>query len=136
MLPGVDGLEICREMRRRDDYQPIIIISAKATETQRVLGLELGADDYLTKPFSVPELIARVRALFRRIEAMQQQAQGKASVIKSGELHIDQQAHAVSLAGSPIYLTSKEFELLVFFARNPGKVYTRLALPPQLMVFP
>ena len=132
MLPGIDGLEICREMRRMDHYQPIIIISAKATETQRVLGLELGADDYLTKPFSVPELVARIRALFRRIEAMQRQAQVKIGIINVGELSIHPASHTVLLAGQTIILTMKEFELLVFFARNPGKVFTRLALLDQV----
>ncbi len=132
MLPGIDGLEICREMRRMEDYQPIVIISAKATETQRVLGLELGADDYLTKPFSVPELIARIRALLRRVKAMQRQAQLKIGMINSGELCIDPASHEVSITGQSIALTSKEFELLLFFVRNPGKVFTRLALLDQV----
>ncbi|MDD4915903.1 MAG: response regulator transcription factor [Methylococcales bacterium] len=128
MLPGMDGLEICREMRRQDDYQPIVIISAKATETQRVLGLELGADDYLTKPFSVPELVARIRALFRLIQAMQQQAQGKSAVVSCGDLSIDPLSHQVNLAGVGIALTVKEFDMLLFFARHPGKVFTRIEL--------
>lgn len=132
MLPGVDGLEICREMRRLDHYQPIVIISAKSAETQRVLGLELGADDYISKPFSVPELIARIRALFRRVDAMQRQAQVKTGVIECGGLTIDPAAHEVSLAGQSIALTMKEFELLLFFARHPGKVFTRLALLDQV----
>ena len=132
MLPGVDGLEICRQMRGMDYYQPIIIISAKASETQRILGLELGADDYLTKPFSVPELVARIRALFRRVEAMQRQAQGKSGALSFGELSIDPLSHQVILAGSVVGLTVKEFELLLFFARNPGKVFTRIALLDQV----
>lgn len=132
MLPGIDGLEICREMRRKEEYQPIVIISAKATETQRILGLELGADDYLTKPFSVPELIARIRALLRRVDALQQQAQMKTGQINSGELCIDPASHEVSIAGQNITLTSKEFDLLLFFARNPGKVFTRLTLLDQV----
>ncbi|QXP87436.1 response regulator [Methylococcus capsulatus] len=89
MLPGIDGLEIRREVRRMPHYHPIVIISAKSTETQRVLGLELGADDYLTRPFSVPELVARIRALFRRVEAMQRESQAKAGVIVRGPLTID-----------------------------------------------
>ena len=132
MLPGVDGLEICRQMRNMEHYQPIIIISAKASETQRILGLELGADDYLTKPFSVPELVARIRALFRRIAAMQGQAQGKTETIRIGELMIDPLSHQVKLGDSTILLTVKEFELLLFFARNPGKVFTRIALLDQV----
>ena len=132
LLPGVDGLEICRQMRNLETYQPIIIISAKASETQRILGLELGADDYLTKPFSVPELVARIRALFRRIAAMQGQIQGHAGAISVGELMIDPLAHQVMLADAVIALTAKEFELLLFFARNPGKVFTRIALLDQV----
>ncbi|MDD5033238.1 MAG: response regulator transcription factor [Methylococcaceae bacterium] len=132
MLPGVDGLEICREVRRMSHYQPIVILSAKSTETQRVLGLELGADDYLTKPFSLPELIARIRALFRRAEAMERQAQVKTGVFECGGLLIDPLAHEASLAGQSLALTAKEFELLLFFARNPGKVFSRLALLDQV----
>jgi DNA-binding response OmpR family regulator len=128
MLPGLDGLEICREVRHRPHYQPIIIISAKSAETQRVLGLELGADDYLTKPFSIPELIARIRALFRRAEAMERQAQMKTGVIECGGLRIDPLAHEATLGGQPLTLTLKEFELLLFFARNPGQAFTRVAL--------
>jgi DNA-binding response OmpR family regulator len=132
MLPSVDGLEICRQMRGMEYYQPIIIISAKSTETQRVLGLELGADDYLTKPFSVVELIARVRALFRRAEAIERQAQVKIGLVEVGELTIDPLSHDVTLAGQLIALTLKEFELLLFFARNPGKAFTRIALLDQV----
>lgn len=132
MLPGVDGLEICREVRRMPYYQPIIIVSAKSAETQRVLGLELGADDYLTKPFSVPELIARIRALLRRAEAMERQAQIRTGVIECGSLRIDPVAHEASLGGQPLGLTLKEFELLLFFARNPGKAFTRIALLDQV----
>lgn len=128
MLPGMDGLEICREIRRMPHYQPIVIISAKSTETQRVLGLELGADDYLTKPFSVPELIARIRALFRRIEAMDRESQTKAGVVVCGPLNINPLGRTVTLNGQAISLTVKEFELLLFFARNPGQVFTRVTL--------
>ncbi len=132
MLPGIDGLEICREVRRRIQYQPIIIVSAKSAETHRVLGLELGADDYLTKPFSVLELIARIRALFRRIEALERQAQAKTGVIAAGALSIDPIAREVTLAGQSIPLTMKEFELLLFFARHPGQAFTRSALLDQV----
>ncbi|MGR9045827.1 MAG: response regulator [Gammaproteobacteria bacterium] len=132
MLPGIDGLEICREVRHMPHYQPIVIISAKSTETQRVLGLELGADDYLTKPFSIPELIARIRALFRRIEAMQRESQAKNGVIVSGRLTLDPVGRVATLDGQPVSLTLKEFELLLFFARNPGKAFTRLALLDQV----
>lgn len=131
MLPNLNGLEICRAVRRGEHYQPIIIISSKASETQRVLGLELGADDYLTKPFSILELVARVRALFRRSAAMQSQSQAGGR-IRAGELSIDPAAQQVLLAGRPVALTGKEYELLLFFARHPGKVFTRLALLDQV----
>jgi two-component system, OmpR family, response regulator len=128
MLPGIDGLEICREVRRQPHYQPIIIISAKSTETQRILGLELGADDYLAKPFSIPELIARSRALLRRTEAMEKESQLKAGIVVCGSLIIDPVGHEVKLNGIQVPLTLKEFELLLFFARTPGKAFTRMEL--------
>jgi len=128
MLPGIDGLEICREVRKSPHYQPIIIISAKSTETQRILGLELGADDYLAKPFSIPELIARTRALLRRADAMHQESQMKAGTLVRGPLQIDPLGHQASLDGEVVPLTLKEFELLLFFARSPGKVFTRMDL--------
>ena len=128
MLPGIDGLEICREVRKSPHYQPIIIISAKSTETQRILGLELGADDYLAKPFSIPELIARTRALLRRADAMHQESQMKAGTLVRGPLQIDPLGHQASLDGEGVPLTLKEFELLLFFARSPGKVFTRMDL--------
>ncbi|MGR9117447.1 MAG: response regulator transcription factor [Gammaproteobacteria bacterium] len=128
MLPGIDGLEICREVRRNPHYQPIIIISAKSTETQRIIGLELGADDYLAKPFSIPELIARTRALLRRADAMQKESQMKAGMLVCGLLQIDPLGREVKMDGVVVPLTSKEFDLLLFFARNPGKVFTRMDL--------
>jgi len=128
MLPGIDGLEICREVGRQSHYQPIIIISAKSTETQRILGLELGADDYLAKPFSIPELIARTRALLRRTDAMEKESQLKAGTIVYGSLIIDPVGHEAKLNGVQVPLTFKEFELLLFFARTPGKAFTRMEL--------
>jgi two-component system, OmpR family, response regulator len=131
-LPSVNGLEICKQMRLQNDYQPIFIVSGKSNETQRVLGLELGADDYIAKPFSIIELIARIRALFRRIEAVQRQGQDKSLPIQTGALNIDPLSRSVQLAGKSISLTLKEFELLWFFVRHPGKVFTRLALLDQV----
>jgi two-component system OmpR family response regulator len=128
MLPGINGLEICREVRTSTHYQPIIIISAKSTETQRILGLELGADDYLAKPFSIPELIARTRALLRRAEAMQKESQAKAGMLVRGRLHIDPVGHQATLDKAVLPLTLKEFELLLFFARSPGRTFSRLEL--------
>jgi len=126
MLPGIDGLEICKRLRARAIYTPILMVTSKSSELDRVLGLELGADDYLTKPFSVVELMARVKAIFRRIEALgAQDRNASTKTIATGELAIDVDRRVVKLAGRAIELTAKEFDLLVFFALNPGKVFNR-----------
>lgn len=135
-LPGPDGLEICRSVRRDRSYQPILMLTSKSSELDRVLGLETGADDYLTKPFSVLELVARVRAIFRRIENTQ-----KASVdnptadssvldiaIQSGDLRIDTNRREVTLGQRQIELTAREFDLLHYFAHHPGRVFRRADL--------
>jgi two-component system, OmpR family, response regulator len=132
MLPGIDGLEICRQVRLMPHYLPIIIVSAKSAETQRIIGLELGADDYLSKPYSLDELIARIRALLRRVAALNKSVQDKTGVIAYGDLVINPIAHEVTLKNHPVTLTVKEFDLLLFFARNPGKAFTRLALLDQV----
>ncbi len=128
MLPGVDGLEICRRTRAMPGYTPIIIISARATEVHRILGLELGADDYVAKPFSVLELVARVRALLRRAEAMARTPAPDASPIDRAGLRIEPLGRAASLDGIAIELTPREFDLLWFFARHPGRVFSRMDL--------
>lgn len=129
MLPGVDGLEICRRARAMPRYTPIVIISARSTETHRIVGLELGADDYLAKPFSVLELVARVKALLRRVDALAKGAQGQADAsLRQGRLLIDPIARTASLAGAPLELTPREFDLLHFFALHPGKVFSRMGL--------
>ncbi len=128
MLPGVDGLEICRRARAMTRYTPIIMISARASETHRILGLELGADDYLSKPFSVLELVARVRALLRRVDALAQNARLDAGSLVLNGLSIDPLAREVTLDGVALDLTPREFDLLYFFARHPGKVYSRMDL--------
>ncbi|HEY1844087.1 MAG TPA: response regulator transcription factor [Buttiauxella sp.] len=132
MLPGVDGLEICRHARTMTRYTPIIIISARSSETHRVLGLELGADDYLAKPFSMLELVARVKALFRRQEAMSQNLKLDAGVLTFDSLSIDPLARDVQLNHQPVELTPREFDLLYFFARHPDKVFSRLSLLNQV----
>lgn len=132
MLPGVDGLEICRFARSMTRYTPIIMISARSSETHRVLGLELGADDYLAKPFSMLELVARVKALFRRQEAMSQNLRIDAGTLTFGTLSIDPLARDVRLNQLPVELTPREFDLLYFFARNPDKVFSRLNLLNQV----
>ena len=128
MLPGVDGLEICRRIRQMTRYLPVIIISARTSETHRVLGLEMGADDYLPKPFSVLELIARVKALFRRQEAMGQNIRMEGGLIACHGLNIDPLSREVRLRGELIELTPREFDLLYWFARHPGEVFSRLSL--------
>ncbi|MEJ7137022.1 response regulator transcription factor [Amphibiibacter pelophylacis] len=128
MLPGVDGLEICKRARTLDRYVPIIITSARSSEVHRILGLELGADDYLPKPFSVMELLARVRALLRRSDALARNARSDAGELVSGDLRIDPLARTVSLGGELLDLTPREFDLLHFFARHPGRVFSRMDL--------
>ncbi len=132
MLPGVDGLEICRHARTMTRYTPIVMISARSSETHRVLGLELGADDYLAKPFSMLELVARVKALFRRQEAMSQNLMQDAGILTFDRLTIDPLARDVRLREQPVELTPREFDLLWFFAKHPGKVFSRLNLLNQV----
>jgi DNA-binding response OmpR family regulator len=128
MLPGMDGLEVCRRLRATQGYIPILMLTAKSSELDRVLGLELGADDYLTKPFSIAELLARIKALFRRVDALSradQQPAEDASVIRIGHLCIEPSKHRVRVGRREVGLTAKEFDLLLQFAANPGRVYTR-----------
>ncbi|MFV0283529.1 MAG: response regulator transcription factor [Castellaniella sp.] len=132
MLPGVDGLEICRQTRAMTHYIPIIIISARSSEVHRILGLELGADDYMAKPFSMMELVARVRALLRRSEALARNARLDAGVLVLDTLSIDPISREVHQHGQPVELTPREFDLLYFFARHPGRVFSRLDLLNQV----
>ena len=129
MLPGgVDGLEICRRARASARYTPIIMISARSSEVQRILGLELGADDYLPKPFSVLELVARAKALLRRVDALAQNARLAAGSVEVHGVSVDPVARQARLAGQLLDLTPREFDLLHYFARHPGKVFSRLDL--------
>ena len=132
MLPGVDGLEICRRLRSERRYTPILMLTAKSTELDRVLGLEMGADDYLAKPFSVLEFVARVRAIFRLVEMMANTAAGEHTLIECEDLKIEVERRDVTVRGAPILLTAKEFQLLLHFAQNPGRVYTRGQLLDQV----
>lgn len=132
MLPGVDGLEICRRARAMTRYTPIIITSARASEVHRILGLELGADDYLAKPFSMLELVARVKALLRRAEAMAQNARIEAGAVEVAGLRIDPVARTAQVDGAALELTPREFDLLHFFARHPDQVYSRMDLLNQV----
>lgn len=129
MLPRADGLAVCQAIRQQRVYAPILMLTARSTELDRVVGLELGADDYLTKPFSVPELLARVKAFFRRAGAYSpRDAASRGVVLALDDLAIDVDRRAVSLAGAPVSLTAKEFDLLLCFAEHPGRVYTRAQL--------
>jgi DNA-binding response OmpR family regulator len=131
MLPGLEGLELCRRLRARPDYVPILMLTAKSSEADRVVGLELGADDYVTKPFSLPELVARVKALIRRADALAARPEGVGR-IEIGGLVIDVGARRASVDGRAADLTAKEFDLLLQFARHPGRVYTRDQLLDQV----
>lgn len=131
MLPGMDGLSVCREMRKGGAYVPILVLTAKSTELDRVVGLEMGADDYLTKPFSIPELMARIKALFRRVDALSSKATEEKvakQLIEHAGLRIDVQRHKVTIDDVPAELTAREFDLLVHFARHPGRVFSRVQL--------
>ncbi|MCU7845356.1 MAG: response regulator transcription factor [Candidatus Thiodiazotropha sp. (ex Monitilora ramsayi)] len=134
MLPDTDGLSLCRQMREAADYVAILMLTAKSTELDRVLGLEMGADDYLTKPFSVPELLARIKALFRRMEALKSSAEKPVveEVIEFNGLVIDVARRSVQIDGKPIELTAREFDLLLFFVRHPGRVFSRIQLLDQV----
>lgn len=131
MLPGRDGLSICRELRSREDYLPVLMLTARSAELDRVLGLELGADDYLTKPFSIRELVARVKALLRRQAALAP-ATTAPSTLDCGGLHIDVERRTVTIDKHSVELTAREFDLLLHFARHPGRVFSRAQLLDQV----
>jgi len=124
---GMDGLDVCRALRRESDV-PIIMLTARVDETDRLIGLELGADDYITKPFSPRELVARVRAVLRRVRGGVHQP----GLIRAGDLEIDLHGHRVSRAGETIQLTRSEFNLLAVLAQHPGQTFTRAQLLDRL----
>lgn len=128
MMPGLNGLEVCRILRREMQV-PILILTARGAEADKVAGLEIGADDYVTKPFSMRELMARVRALLRRSENA---PAADLEIVSSGDLTIDIRKRVASRDGSGLPLKPKEFELLSFFARNPGQAFTRDQLLNQI----
>jgi two-component system OmpR family response regulator len=129
MLPGMDGMDVCRSMRREKNYTPVLMLTAKTSELDRVLGLEVGADDYLTKPFSVPELVARVNAILRRSDQYQSSADiDGGEALRFGKLSVDPAKRQVLLGDNSVELTAKEFDLLWHFASSPGRVYTRAQL--------
>jgi len=127
VLPELDGLEVCKKLRAAESYVPILMLTSRADEVDRVLGLELGADDYMTKPFGIRELIARVRAIVRRVElGASQSNNGDAGEVRTfGELVIDTAKRKVTLNGKAVDLTVKEFDLLKLFSSSPGRTYSR-----------
>jgi DNA-binding response OmpR family regulator len=133
-LNGVDGLEICRTLRQEGNALPILMLTAKSSELDRVLGLEIGADDYVTKPFSVVEVMARVHALLRRV-ALDRQKERSSASRRIGNIWIDEARRRVEVRAKAIELTPKEFDLLLFFASAPGQVFKRVQLLDQVWGF-
>ncbi|HEC19805.1 MAG TPA: response regulator transcription factor [Gammaproteobacteria bacterium] len=127
MLPGMDGLEICRRLRGADNATPILMLTAKSAELDRIVGLEMGADDYLPKPFNVRELVARAKAILRRVDTHITPA-SVSGQLQAGELLLDQAKRRVSVAGEEAELTAREFDLLWHFATHPGQVFSRSQL--------
>ena len=126
MLPGLDGFEVCRQLRAESSV-PILMLSARTDEVDRVVGLEVGADDYLTKPFSARELLARVKAMLRRREMLRQELAQRPpgeETLTSDDLEVDVRGHRVALAGRPLALKPKEFDLLTFLLRHRGHVFS------------
>jgi DNA-binding response OmpR family regulator len=131
MLPGMDGLEVCRRLRESAPV-PIVMLTARGHEADRIVGLELGADDYVVKPFSPRELVARVRSVLRRTHAADDPATARQARLRAGDLMIDPTTREVEVAGRPVSLTAREFALLEFLARHPRQVLTRGQLLQQV----
>ena len=131
MMPGKSGLDICREVRARSPV-PIIMLTAKDAEVDKVVGLEVGADDYVTKPFSVRELLGRVRAQLRRRELDRSSSGREGKTIEAGAVRIDLARHLVTIRGEPVNLTRSEFQVLRLLAERPGQVFSRLELMEEL----
>ncbi len=132
MLPKMIGFDVCRILREKGNNVPVIILTAREEEADKVLGLEIGADDYITKPFSMKELMARVKANIRRTSMQQATAAEPAGAAANGGLVINTESYQVSKRGKPIDLTQREYELLAFLAASPGKVYSRIDLMEQV----
>jgi DNA-binding response OmpR family regulator len=127
MLPGVSGWDVCKELRR-DSNIPVIMLTARDETAEKIIGLELGADDYITKPFDPKEVVSRIKAVLRRSEC----AQPPKSIINVGDISIDTQRRMVKRQGTPVELTPNEFELLRVLAESPGRVYTRMQLLDEM----
>jgi DNA-binding response OmpR family regulator len=126
MLPGIDGLEVCRRLRAADPDLPVVMLTALGDEADRVVGLSLGADDYVTKPFSPRELVLRVQSVLRRTSRVTEPVAGQ--TLRDGDLVVDANRRVVTLHGTELALTVREFDLLVFLMRNPGRAYRRSEL--------
>ena len=124
MLPKISGFEVCRILRK-EMIVPILMLTAKADETDKIVGLEIGADDYMTKPFSLRELLARVRAMLRRAKMVEIQPKPEETLLKAGDIKVDMARHQASKGTTMLDLTPKEFDLLTFLARNKGLVFSR-----------
>ncbi len=131
MLPGIDGLDVCRILRRESTV-PIIMLTARVEEADRLIGLELGADDYVVKPFSPREVVLRVRAILRRVEG----EVAASELLQAGDIALDLAAHQATVAGRPVELTPMEFELLAVLARSPGRTFARAQLLQQIQESP
>jgi DNA-binding response OmpR family regulator len=129
MLPGIDGMEVCRQLRQRSQYMPVLMLTARSSDIDKVMGLESGADDYLTKPFSVQELLARIKAIFRRMDVLAAPRTEPEEILTiEDQLRINLETREVRVDGRPVDLTQKEYELLLHFARHPNRVYSRAQL--------
>jgi len=133
MLPGLDGLEVVKRIRAAENYTPVLMLTARSSEMDRVLGLELGADDYLTKPFNVMELVARVKAILRRVETLRKEGvTAPREPIRIAGLVVDFEKRTVRVEDRTVELTAREFDLLAHFAGNPGRVFSRAQLLDQV----
>jgi DNA-binding response OmpR family regulator len=127
-LPGIDGLDICRNLRQKSEYVPILMLTSKSSELDRVVGLEVGADDYVVKPFSVLELMARVKAILRRSYLSEKKQLQSRRKVRLGNIIIDSETRSATVRGDTVELTAKEFDLLLHFASNPNRVFRRAEL--------
>lgn len=127
MLPKLDGFDVCRKLRQQTNI-PILMLTAKSEEIDKVLGLELGADDYITKPFSVREVLARVKAQLRRVTFVENTQEETSKILNYGDIEIDMDRYEVRVSGQKVDLTLREFELVLFLAQNKGQVFSREAL--------
>jgi len=131
-LPSLDGFEVCKRIRMEKNNTPVLMITSKSEEIDKVLGLEIGADDYISKPFGIRELLARVKAVLRRVDQVQQTSEQDELELRYDDLYINVGMRIVELRGDRIELSPKEFDLLVYLASNPGKTYSRMQLLNQI----